>query len=270
MNSLIFSFYKKTENLKDHYDFLKERQEQYAKAIGVDYRLYGDDDQYNEYKEAFKDRPYINEYNIINFYKLHLLYENCKKYDKVAYFDFDVVPVTKDNIFDIDISNGIAVRVNHEDFQRNINFNLVKGRTRPLAPVRSPRAKFWNTKALLFYNNFDGANDVYNTGIVLANKQQLEKLAYFDNFQKDLDVMHELVTESEMYPIYITGMFGYDNETLFSYKMIENNVNLINLDEEWHYTLTMDRRSIKGTPKLLHVINKNFEYVKKYVEENNL
>lgn len=267
---MIYSFYKETENLKDHYDFLKERQEQYAKDIGVDYKLYGDDDQYKEFKERFKDRPYIDEYNIINFYKIHLLYENCKRYGKVAYFDFDVVPVTKDNIFDIDVTDGIAVRVNHEEFQRNINFNRVRNITEPLSTVRSPRAKFWNTKALLYYHGFDGANDVYNTGIVLANQKQLKKLAYFDNFQKDLDVMHELATESGMYPIYITGMFGYDNETLFSYKMKENDVNLINLDEEWHYTLTMARRSIKGTPKLLHVINKNFEYVKRYVEKNNL
>jgi hypothetical protein len=267
---MIFSFYKETENLKDHYDFLKGRQEQYAKTIGVEYKLYGDDDQYKEYKKSFKHRPYIDEYNIINFYKIHLLYENSKKYDKVAYFDFDVVPVTKDNIFDIDITDGIAVRVNHEEYEKNINFNWVKNRTKPLSSVRSPRAKFWNTKALLFYNGFDGANDVYNTGIVLANKQQLDKLAYFDNFEQDLDVMHELVTENGMYPIYITGMFGYDNETLFSYKMIENNVNLINLDEEWHYTLTINRRSIKNNPKLLHVINKKFEYVKKYVQKNNL
>lgn len=267
---MIFSIYKETENLKDHYHFLKERQEQYAKSIGVEYKLYGDDDEYKEYKETFKDRPYISEYNIINFYKIHLLYKNSKKYDKVAYFDFDVVPLTKENIFDIDVSNGIAVRVNHEEYKKNINIDRVKNRTEPLSSIRSPCAKYWNTKALLFYNGFDGENDVYNTGIVLANKEQLDKLAYFDNFQNDLDIMHELVSEDGMYPSYITGMFGYDNETLFSYKMIENNVKLLDFDKKWHFTLTITRPAIKGNPNIVHVINKNFEYVRKHIEKNNL
>ena len=267
---MIFSFYKETDNLKDHYGFLKERQERYAQEIGVDYKLYGDDDQYKEYKESFKDRPYINEYNIINFYKIHLLYENSKKYNKVAYFDFDVVPVTTENIFDIDVSSGIGVRVNHEKHIREFDWRMAKWRTKSLSSVRSPTAKFWNAKAMLMYNGHDGENDVYNTGIVLANADQLKKLAYFDNFENDLDYMHELATDDGMFPELISSMFGYDNETLFSYKMKMNNVNLINLEEDWHYTLTINRRSIKGKPKLLHVINKNFEYVEKYVKKNNL
>ena len=266
---MIFSFYKETDNLKDHYGFLKERQERYAEAIGVDYKLYGDDDQYKEYKETFKDRPYINEYNIINFYKIHLLYQNSKKYNTVAYFDFDVVPVTTESIFNIDVSNGIAVRVNHEEYMNEIDFKVLKWK-KTLSSIRSPTAKFWNTKAMLMYNGHDGKNDVYNTGIILANKKQLNKLAYFDNFENDLDYMHELVIEDGMFPEQISNMFGYDNETLFSYKMIENKVNLINLDEDWHYTLTLNRKSIKGNPKLLHVINKNFEYVEKYVKKNNI
>ena len=268
---MIFSFYKETENLKDHYDFLKERQEQYAESIGVQYKLYGDDDQYKKYKETFKDRSYISEYNIINFYKIHLLYENSERYDKVAYFDFDVVPLTKENIFDIDVSDGIAVRVNHDDgAMKDFNLNMMKWKSKALSTIRSPTAKYWNTKAMLMYNGMDGENDVYNTGIILANNQQLKKLAYFDDFENDLDYMHELATEDGMFPEIISNMFGYDNETLFSYKMLQNKVKLLNLDKKWHYTLTMVRKSIKGNPNILHVINKNFEYVRKHIEKNNL
>jgi len=267
---MIFAFYKETENLKDNYDFLKQRQEQYAKSIGVDYKLYGDDDQYKEYKESFKHRPYISEYDIINFYKIHLLYENSKRYDNVAYFDFDVVPVTTESVFDIDISDGIAVRVNHESYMKEFEWRMTKWEGKALSTIRSPTAKYWNTKAMLIYNGMDGENDVYNTGIVIANKEQLKKLAYFDNFENDLDYMHELVTEDDMFPDIISNMFGYDNETLFSYKMIENKVNLLNLDEDWHYTLTTNNKSIKGNPKLIHVINKNFKYVERYVKKNNL
>jgi len=268
---MIFSFYKETENLKDHYDFLKNRQQQYAEAIGVEYKLYGDDDQYRQYKETFKDRPYISEYNIINFYKIHLLYENSKNHRAVAYFDFDVVPLTKENIFEIDISDGIGVRVNHDDGAMKVfKSTMLNWEDKALSSIRSPTAKYWNAKAMLLYSGYNGENDVYNTGIILANNSQLEKLAYFDNFENDLDFMHEIATEDGMFPEIISNMFGYDNETLFSYKMIQNDVKLLDLDKKWHYTLTMHRRSIRSNPNIVHVINKNFDYVRKHIEKNNL
>ena len=153
---------------------------------------------------------------------------------------------------------------------KEFEWRMTKWEGKALSTIRSPTAKYWNTKAMLIYNGMDGENDVYNTGIVIANKEQLKKLAYFDNFENDLDYMHELVTEDDMFPDIISNMFGYDNETLFSYKMIENKVNLLNLDEDWHYALTMNNKSIKGNPKLIHVINKNFKYVERYVKKNNL
>ena len=269
---MIFSFYKETENLKDHYDFLKERQEQYAEAIGVEYKLYGDDDQYKEYKETFKDRPYISEYNIINFYKIHLLYENSERYDKVAYFDFDVVPLTKENIFDIDVSDGIAVRVNHDDgAMKDFNLNMMKWESKALSTIRSPTAKYWNTKAMLMYNGMDGENDVYNTGIILANNEQLKKLAYFDDFENTLQLMKGLVTEvNGGWPAYIQSLFGYDNETLFSYKMQLNEVKLNDLTREWHFILNERFPYVIKDTKFIHVVNKRLDYVKEWYEKNNI
>ena len=43
--------------------------------------------------------PYLTTYNVINFYKIHLLYELSKEYDEVLYLDFDVVPMKYDNFF---------------------------------------------------------------------------------------------------------------------------------------------------------------------------
>ena len=40
--------------LKDNYDFLKQRQQEYASKIGVDYILYEYDDEYKEYVSFFK------------------------------------------------------------------------------------------------------------------------------------------------------------------------------------------------------------------------
>ena len=60
--------------------------------------------------EIKRHYPFITTYNIVNFYKLKLLYELSKTYDEILYLDFDVVCLTKDNFFDNwDLDKGIAV-----------------------------------------------------------------------------------------------------------------------------------------------------------------
>ena len=43
------------------------------------------------YSEKLKEKLYLTAYNIVNFYKIHLLYELSKNYDEILYLDFDVV-----------------------------------------------------------------------------------------------------------------------------------------------------------------------------------
>ena len=98
-----------------HYDWLKQRHVQYAKSIGVKYKLYECDEEFNNFKSWFQTTyPQITTYNIVNFYKIHLLYELAKEYDEILYIDFDVVPVTKDNFFKVwDVTNkGMAIKNN--------------------------------------------------------------------------------------------------------------------------------------------------------------
>ena len=47
-------------------------------------------------KNLRKDFPELTGYEIVNFYKIHLLYELAKEYDEILYLDFDAVPLTKD------------------------------------------------------------------------------------------------------------------------------------------------------------------------------
>ena len=63
------------------------------------------------YKDKLqKDYPYLTTYNIVNFYKIHLLYKLAQEYDEVLYLDFDVVPMKSDNFFERwDLSKGIAI-----------------------------------------------------------------------------------------------------------------------------------------------------------------
>ena len=116
------------------------------------------------------------------------MYELTKRYEEVLYLEFDVVPITNENIFTyIDINKGIACRVNHEkdgkyvhDFL-SFNHDLLKDLEQNyenyyILSERSPRAKYWNCRAMLTHDGLDGDNDVYNTGIVLANRENLEKI----------------------------------------------------------------------------------------------
>tara|TARA_B100000242_G_scaffold103778_1_gene71645 strand:- start:141 stop:1022 length:882 start_codon:yes stop_codon:yes gene_type:complete len=267
----------KNKNLfKKNYKFLIKQHKKYADHLKIKYKLFVDDDNWKNYKKYFKiNYPYISNYNIINFYKIHLLYELIKKYDEVLYLDFDVVPLTKENIFEYyDLDEGIVCKVNHEKnpveyFNRLTEKSDYYNSTGKTFSQRSPEAKYWNCKAMLLNKSLNDDNDVYNTGIVLANKKNLKKLNYFDKFSQTLNFMTKLKNEEGMWPDFIRSAFGYDNETLFSFKMKSNKVNLIKMDDVWHHTIYKWSFIPHGT-KMVHVINKDFQCVKRHVKKNNI
>ena len=247
-----------TNKMLQNYHYLKKKQQEYAEKCGADYILYEWDDDYEWFrKEFFISKEYITMYNIINFYKIFLLYQHWD-YDKILYLDFDVLPTTDKNVFDeLDFDSGILCRVNHEG-----RYSVKDLETHT---IRSPRAKWWNTRELLLDEGFDGENDVYNTGIVGATRKHLEKLSYFKDFEASLEMMHEKATD-EMYPNKIRSMFGYDNETLFSYLMQVNDVKLNDIPENWHFIMNHRFSFIPERANLVHVINKDFEYAKDYIQ----
>lgn len=244
------------DKFADNFEWLVSKQSDYAAKIGADYHFIKDDD-YHSYRQWFlNNHPYVNEYCIVNFYKIHLIYKLSKKYDNVLYLDLDVIPITDENIFDLNAD--IAVRVNHEEDPKNYMT------PRKNQSDRSPYAKWHNCRAMRIFSGEPGDNDVYNTGIVLASRRGLKKLNYFDKFSDTLEYMHEIKEQSG------EANFGYDNETLFSYKMLENNVTLTPLDEYWHHAMRGDISYIPSKTKMVHAINKDFDYVKEYCEKNHL
>jgi len=100
---------------KEHYKRLIESKRKYAKSIGVPFIMYEYDTQYQTFEKSFlKDFPELTGYEIVNFYKIHLLYELAKNYDEILFLDFDAIPVTKDSFFDAwDLSKGICVYNNN-------------------------------------------------------------------------------------------------------------------------------------------------------------
>jgi hypothetical protein len=239
---------------KEHYDRLVLSKQDYADSIDVTFKMYGYDDQYKTFADNFnKDFPELTGYEVINFYKIHLLDELAKDYDEILYLDFDTIPMTDDNFFESwDLSKGICVYNNNDVVIDHVGISQ---------GIRSPSAKYFNCQAMLLDGQYNHTNDVINTGIVGARKEDIIKLDFFGNFRYTIDLMTRLrFDDSGLYPQNIIDMFRYDNETIFSYKVRVNNIGIQWLDTEWHYFFDTQGFIPDGT-KIVHAICKDFDLV---------
>ena len=279
MRRVIYSFYidipkdkvvshpESVDLFKENYNWLRDKHEEYANAIGVEYKHFFSDKKFEYYRLWFEEHyPEVSFYNIVNFYKIQLMYSLIDDYDEILYLDMDVIPVTKENIFDeIDLDKGVAILTGTHANQTDIK---LQDTLKYNHHVRSPMAKLWNTRCMLSdYGIYLKEPEVFNTGIVCARSDDLRKLAYFEDFNQTLDIMRDMTTD-EFYPESIRKMFGYDNETVWGYKTHINNVDYQPLDD-WHFF--MDNWSyISKSAKFVHCVSKDFEYVRNYCEKNNL
>ena len=242
------------QQLKNHYDDLLACKEAYALANKIDFKMFEYDLNYMNYQQQMQSKyPYLTTYNVINFYKIHLLYELSKEYDEVLYLDFDVVPMKYDNFFKHwDLSKGIAV-LNNNDRR-----TLIENVSDTSQTIRSPSSKYFNAQAMLFEKGLSSENDVINTGIIGASAKHLKDLKYFDDFDNDLKLMCDLKDGSGIFPEKVLQYFGWDNETLFAVKLKEHKVPVQWLDDKWHYFFA-DQGFIPEETILCHAICKNFD-----------
>jgi hypothetical protein len=249
---------KETVNaFKEHYNKLVDSKEAYAYKIGADFKMYTYNDEYIKWQQQFtSDFPEFTGYEVINFYKIYALNELAKEYDEILYLDFDAVPLTDESFFDAwDLSKGMCVLHNNSAVVRNLRVNH---------SVRSPSAKYYNCQAMLIDGGYPHANNVINTGIIGATKEQVKELDYFGGFRHIIELMTSLKSdgyaETGLYPQNILDMFMYDNETIFSYKLQVNQISVQWLDDEWHYFF--DRQGfIPKRTKIVHAICKDFDCV---------
>tara|TARA_B100001113_G_scaffold282349_1_gene237326 strand:- start:262 stop:1107 length:846 start_codon:yes stop_codon:yes gene_type:complete len=238
---------------KKHYDKLVNTKITYAEYCESDFIMFEYDDQYKTFEKNFKkDFPELTGYEIINFYKIHLLYELSKKYDEILYLDFDAVPLTDESFFDRwDLSKGICVYNNNSMIEKDRLVNH---------SIRSPSAKYFNCQAMLIDKGLGARNDVINTGIIGACRDDILKLDFFKDFSETIKLMTRLRSDTSLYPQNIIDMFRYDNETIFSYKREINKVKIQWLDNEWHYFLDTQNFIPKET-KIVHCVCKDFDLV---------
>ena len=248
--------YHTKNQFKLHYGDLAACKEVYANMIGADFKMFEYDAQFMVYSENLKHKyKFLTMYNIINFYKIHLLYELAKEYDEILFLDFDVVPIQNISFFEHwDLSKGIAV-LNNNDRRTPIERVTDTSQT-----IRSPASKYFNCQAMLFEKGLSTKNDVINTGIIGASAEHLNTLAYFEDFDKNLKLMTNLTKESDLHPPRLLKYFGWDNETLFAVKIKENNVPILWLDDKWHYFFS-NQKHVPQKVILCHTINKDFDTV---------
>ena len=70
--------------------------------------------------------------------------------------------------------------------------------------------------------------------------------------------MSDVKEHHDMYPEKIRQFFGWDNETLWGVKQVENNVPVQWLDDKWHYHFHI-QGFIPKEVVMCHVINKKFD-----------
>ena len=242
-------------NFLRYKDKLIDKQQEYAKLIGADYKVMTDSDHYQEFVAFFKKfYPQISHYDIINFYKHQTMFEFAEKYDYVCYLDLDIVPNTTEDIFSaFDIDNSFAVP--------DSNTEAFWGKT--VEPkyyntcIRNPATKYWNAHAMLAEVGLPPDQNVYNTGIMIASSQIIKKLHYFKDFEKTLDLMTYVKNDSDsMYPKNIQRVFNYDNETVFSYMLTLNDVPVTLIGKDWHHVIRTGEYDPNA--KMFHVIDKVF------------
>ena len=94
-------------------------------------------------------------------------------------------------------------------------------------------------------------------------KDTLNQLNIFDDFKNFCETITLL--QSDKWPEYITNHIGINNEILFSYKMIVNEVPVREIGESWNYfvdwksSFNYTSHDEFETCRFRHYLNKNFE-----------
>jgi len=243
---------KTRQAFQKYYHQLIQCKEEYARNCNAEFILYENLEHYLEFSKYCKDiLPSMSKYNIINFYKFYLADQLTPQYDNVLFLDFDVIPHTTENFFDVwDCQNYFNVAVSERDI--SLERMLRNGRA---INFRSPDAKRINSVLLLNEHGYSTDIEAYNTGIMGFSLNVNKQLNYFEDFPSIINDMTNLKNDVS-FPENVRGALGWDNETLFGFRSIQHKVPIQELNDRWHCIIEQEYRY---TAKLGHYIHKKFE-----------
>lgn len=249
----------KSKVVKSSFDQYRDQliaaQASYAERIGVEYRCITDPFHYNQFATDFAICwPQISKYDVINFYKHYVMRMFAETYDQICYVDLDIVFNTHENIFDaLPVDTHFCVPSSMVEAQWGIDIAPKDYNT----CIRNPATKYWNTHAMLSGMTEDFSTSVYNTGIMVANAQNIRDLEYFVDFDNHISYMTHIKNDPDsMYPPNIKRVFNYDNETLFGFLVAVQMIPVYEIPPEWH--MAIRGADYDPTAKVFHVIDKVF------------
>ena len=233
-------------------------QKAYADHCNADYRLYITNKLWFDYYSSIKR---INDklpmYHILNYYKHHLMYELVEEgYDEVFYCDMDIIPVTKDNIFEVHDLSYFCSKNNNELAEWGKHWDLTEYNTCD----RNPATKYWNTYALLLQEGYEPENNVINTGTMIAGKDVIKEVNWPKEFPIMVEKLKKLQEDQDtMFPPALHSRFANDKETMFSYLVQSKKFKYQSLSDRWHGRMPDDGPD--PSHKIIHAINKKFEFI---------
>ena len=334
----------KFEAFQKYYSKIIVAHKKYADLINADYILFETLPDADVFEQLI-----ISNYDKINFSKYYYAEQLCpKNYDEILYIDFDIIPNTKDNFFEVfNVNEYIPVKatipynpqmaieyvdhyentikavahnqnidkyIQHIDKYNQHKDEYNKGITEtsfhgiPWFVEKTPKEfekKYpldWWLEKQNFKNELsnppsppkyikeghrpddirpwddgvkyaaidiltEGKAIFYNTGVMGFCKDTLAQLNIFENFDNFCNTIKNI--QSENWPEYVTTHIDINNEVLFSYKMIVNDVPVKDIGRDWNYFVDWNSVLLQlsnhtfhdefETCKFRHFLNKNFE-----------
>lgn len=251
MKRLIFSIYReevdehksapthKQEQFRKYKHHLKKAQRDYAEMCGADYILFGTDN---------------SNYVDIQFEKLFRLEEMIEEYDEVMYLDFDVVPQTKANFFDVhDLNTICATRINRTP-EKEVLMNTMK---KDGFDQMNMYCKGCAKQAMLLLDGISAEPTIINTGVVAGNKHSIGLLKLKDRIDT-IDSLLEEAREDNLFPEEIYKHWVRNNEIFFSYLIERFNIPFTNIGLSWNFFLCKMFPEHTSAAHFLHHSNKEF------------
>ena len=241
---------------------LHENKVKYSKSINADYIQFGYDQDYSNFeKKMLSITDKISKYDIINFYKFDRAEHLLKTYDKILFLDYDVICNTEEDFFKEHDLNKIPIA---KSLKSDLDVTMEMVLKQPNWGIRSPFGKRINTYFLCQeYDVICPSHKIipaYNTAIMGFSKKTINELNYFNNFE-DLIKTMEILKVDESIPENVRITFGRDNETVFGFRLYENELEVDELEMKWHYIVGhKDDMKKFNENYFCHMINKRFDY----------
>lgn len=241
----------KKDSFNKYKNQLIDIQKKYAHRCGADYEIFN---------------PPIYDYVNVQFHKLFKFEQLTQYYDKVVYFDFDIIPTTKENIFDQFDFNKICVYDYHVDindnyYRRNIIHRLKN--KQPISPMNR-HSKVCAKRAMLLLHDINGNDNICNTGVFAGNKLAAEKLSFSDNIAL-LDKTLEEAKQDTVYPEEYSKQWVRNNEVYVSFLLEKFKVEFNNIGIQWNYILDDKYKKYSAGAHIIHQVNKDFNETLKHI-----